>query len=140
MSSEFRENLDAAASFIEKTGGVMTTGISVAAIATTVIILSLNKIDLPAWGQVLLGVGGAGGIIYDPKKASVVQQQFQHPVDNVAVGTPSSGSMSNISETNFTSPAAYEQYPDHPPTERYLTTDGNNDEWLDPAEAAQRLR
>ena len=138
MSSEFRENLDAAASFIEKTGGIITTCVSVVAIATTVVILSINKIDLPAWAQVLLGVGGAGGIIYDPKKASVVQQQFQRPVDNVAVGTPTAGNMSNFSETTFTPPG--DSYYEQPQPDYYLREEGANDEWLDPTEAAQRMR
>jgi len=135
MPSSFKENLDAVGDFIEKTGGTLTTCVSIVAIASTVVILSLNKIDLPAWAQTLLAAGGLGGIIYDPKKASVVQQQFQRPVENVAA---SSGSMSNISEMNV-SADGYSL----PPTEEYPTTggfDSPDDEWLSPTEAAERYR
>lgn len=139
MASEFRENLSAVAAFIKETGNVTTTLAAIVGGLGTVVILSVNRIEPGAWAIAVISGTTGLGIAYDPSKSSsIVQQQFQRPVDNVAVSTPSSGTMSNISETF--SPTY--DYNDQPPSADYSLPDTgiDNDEWLDPTEAAQRMR
>jgi hypothetical protein len=110
---------DASGRFLQEAGGTITTVVAVACVSTIVGVCVFLVRDLPPWAQLLLGVSGAGGVTYDPKKGSVTQQ-FQKPVEN-AIATPST----TINEA----PAA---------SNSHLIEQDDDDEWVTPQEVIRR--
>lgn len=140
MSSEFRENLGAVASFIKETGNVSTTFAAIVGGLTTVLVLSLNRIEPGAWAIAVISGTTGLGIAYDPNKSSIVQQQFQRPVDNVAIATPESGAATNVSIDSPSTPNGYSPVSESIPHLTAGSDSTGEDEWLSPGEAARRYR